>query len=411
MIQKLIHKHALSRHPWRKVQINELTELYTSMSVRSLGFGLVGVFIPIFLYDNGVSLTHILGFYAFFFGLRLPLSFLAAYIVGRVGPKHTIAISTVITATFLCMLLSFPSVQWPLAFMAFTYTLANTLFFTAYHIDFSKIQHSTHGGKELGWMIIFEQIGRGVGPVVGGILAGVVAPQATLVIAIGVLAASLVPLFMTNEPVKVHQKISFRGFKQTPFVRDFVAIGALNVQVVIMGLFWPLLIAIAVFSENTYEKLGVLTGITVAISIFSTRMYGKFIDSNKGGALMKWGVVMNVFMTNAMAITTGVGGVVAASTLGQPALLAYRMPLSKGMYDNASINDKHRILYIVWMEIYAGLAKFFFVLGAYVASIYFDPVLVMRFSIVLGGLTGLLMLVQNFPALKEKAPSDTPQKP
>ena len=64
MIQKLIHRIAAPGHPWRTMKFDELAEIYTSMTIRSLGFGIIGIFVPIFFYKNGVSLQSIFYFYA-----------------------------------------------------------------------------------------------------------------------------------------------------------------------------------------------------------------------------------------------------------------------------------------------------------------------------------------------------------
>lgn len=54
MLNKIIHKIARQHHPWRKMKFDEMAEVYTSMSLGSFGFGVIGIFVPVFLYKNGL---------------------------------------------------------------------------------------------------------------------------------------------------------------------------------------------------------------------------------------------------------------------------------------------------------------------------------------------------------------------
>jgi len=400
MLKRLVHVIARRHHPWRNMEFDELAEIYASMSLRSFGLGVIGIFVPIYLYTSGVALQDIFLFFVAFFLGRVVLSFIAAFVVGRIGPKHSIAVATVITIIFLFMLLSFGSIRWPLSLMALVFTAANGLFFVAYNTDFSKIKDKNHAGKELGWVIVFEQLGHALGPVVGGLLAAIFAPEVTLAVAIAVLLGSLIPLFLTKEPVKVHQHVTFKGFKISKYKRDFVATAALGVQTNAIVAMWPLLMGVFIFTEGTYAKLGFLIGLSMLVSVFSTRMFGRFIDSSKGGQLLRWGVIMNIVLFVSKSLVTSAGGAIAVSTLGQPIYLAYKMPLIKGVYDSADDSEKYRIVYIAYKEAFSGLAKAAFSIAIFAASYVFDPIAVLRASLAVVPLIGLLMLSEKFPALK-----------
>lgn len=371
------------------------------MTLRSFGFGLIGIFVPVFLYTSGVSFKGILLFMTVFFMLRIPMSVYAGYVVGRIGPKHTIAFSTVVMMVFLGMLLLYERIGWPLVILAAVFSVSNSAFFIAYHTDFSKIKDSKNGGKELGWLYIFERLGGTLGPVVGGLLGSIFLPQATLAFAIFVLMTSLVPLFLTSEPLKVHQRVTYKGFDPRVHTRNFISLASFGVQNVATAWLWPLLIAVFIFTDGTYAKVGAVIGLTTAISLVSARMYGAFIDSQKGLHLLRYGVFMSFILNFAKAASTGAGGAVAASAFGEPIALAYRMPLAKGLYDEADGLDNYRIVYLVWSEIYDAVFKILYCGALLLAFHFYDPISVMRVSYVIVPFVGLLMLLQEFPALKE----------
>ena len=401
MLKKLIYSIAAHHHPWRKLSFDELAELYTSMTMRSLGFSLIGIFVPVYLYTTGISLQAIYLFFAFFFLLRIPVSFAAGLVVGRIGPKHSIALSTMLFIVFLGLLTSYEVMGWPLWLLSTAYTLANGLFFIAYNTDFSKINHSVHGGKELGWLMIFERAGGALGPVVGGLLAGLFAPQASMIFAIIVLAISLVPLFLTNEPVKTHQKIDYLPFNNRKYARDFVAFSSYSIVNVANGLLWPLLVAVFIFTDGTYEKLGALVGLGLAVSIISARMFGVFIDKKRGKSLLRFGVYFNVIVSVCRSAIDTAGGALAGTLLAEPVALAYRMPVSKGYYDTADSIKGKRIVYLVWGESWGALAKSIFLFAMAAACIWMNEVTVLRASFIVVGVVGLAMLAQRFPALKQ----------
>lgn len=221
MVQKIIHKLLKQRHFWRLVGFDELAELYASMLLRSLATSLIGLFVPIYLHSLGYGVRTIFGFYIIFFGSRVVFDIISALVVARVGPKHTIALSTLANIVFLVLLLTLKELAWPLPFVALVGTATNSLFFIAFHTDFSKIKHPTHGGKELGYVTMLEKLGWVLGPLVGGIVATVWSPKYTIVVAILLFVTSLVPLFMSNEPVKAHQHITIKGFNFRPHAREF----------------------------------------------------------------------------------------------------------------------------------------------------------------------------------------------
>lgn len=400
MIPKFIHKFLRPRHPWRDIKFDELAEIYTSMSIRSFGFGIIGIFVPIYLYFNSYTLQDIFLFYFLFFLFRLPISYVAAFVVGRVGPKHSIAISTILLCVFLAQLLTIDMFDWPLAILALSFSITNGLFFIAYNTDFSKIKDTNHGGKELSWLYIFERIGAALGPLIGGILASLIAPELTITVAIIALLASLIPLFMTNEPVRINQKITFKKFRWKRHIRDYVSLSAYGIDTIASLTLWPLFIGVVIFTEETYAKIGIITGVSLGISVFSALMFGKFVDNKKGYYLLRFGAIINTIGLLLRSFTTSSGGAVAISILNEPISLAYKIPLVKGFYDAADSEEGYRIVYLTIEEMSAAVAKGLFFAGLFVACYFVEPLHVLQYSFIIAGILSLGMLVQRFPALK-----------
>jgi MFS family permease len=401
MLKKIIHKIAKPKHPWRQLKFDELAEIYASMSLRSFGLWIIGIFVPIYLYQNGYSLQSIFLFYTLFFLFRLPIAYASAYVIGRIGPKYSIAVSTLILIVFLTQLLTLNFFAWSMIVLAFFFSLTNGLFFVAYNTDFSKIKVTEHAGKELGWLYIFERIGAALGPLIGGILASLIAPELTIFVAIFVLVCSLIPLLLSNEPVRTHQKITYKNFPFFQHLRDYTAISGLGIDSVASLNFWPLFVGVVIFSGSVYAKLGVLFGISLAASIVCAYIIGKFVDKHSGSALLKLGVVLNSSLLFFRALSTSVFGASFITILNEPVSLAYKIPLVKGYYDATDSEEGYRIVYLAIGEVTSGAAKAFYCGVLFFACYYANSTAVLSFSFVLAAILSLLMLVQRFPALKK----------
>lgn len=401
MLKKIIHRFVVRRHPWRTMQFDELAELYTSMSIRSLGFGIIGIFVPVYLYKLGVDVQSIFWLFGWIFLLRIPIAIAAAFVVGRIGPKHAIGLSTLLFILFLAVLLSYQIIGWPLVLLAFFFTASNGLFFVAYDTDFSKIKSIKHGGKELGWLYIFERIGAAAGPFVGGLLASIFVPEITIVAAISVLIISLIPLFLTNEPVRTHQRIRFHGFQWRRYTRDALSMSGHALDKISSEVAWPLLIAITVFAEGTYAKLGSIAAFSMVISIFSAHMFGRFIDAKHGRRLLKIGVVIKVLLYLVRPFSLTAPTTIAVSALNEPATLSCRMPLAKGFYDAGDSVEGYRIVYFAWVEVIMALAKTTYFFSLFGLCYIYEPLAVLRWSFVSMAFISLVMLLQKFPALSK----------
>ncbi len=293
--------------------------------------------------------------------------------------------------------------HWPLPLLALLYTFANGLFFTAYHTDFSKVKHAKHGGKELSWLYIFERVGSALGPVVGGILAGVFSPQISMIFALLIILASLAPLFMTREPVKTQQEVSYRDLDIPKIIiKDSVPIGALNLVNIAHVVFWPLFLAVFVFVNGTYELLGIIVGISTVVSIISTRLFGKFIDKHRGTSLLKYGVWSTMLVNIARIFAIHPSTAVVLSATAEPSELAAKIALVKAYYDETDKHDNHRIAYIALMEQIIALYKAIFLALAWVLFNVFEERVSFQILFAVAAVISIVMLKQKFTALKEK---------
>lgn len=400
MLKKTIRLFVARNHFWRHAGFNELSELYASMVIRSLAISMFGIFVPIYLYKLGYDLRQIFLFFVIFFSFRVIADIASGYIVARVGPKHGMALSTLAQIIFLTLLLSLVELKWPLAVIAAAGAFSFSLFFVSFNVEFSKIKHSLHGGKELGYIYIFERVGGALGPLAGGLIATIFDVRYTIALAIILLAGSLVPIFLSAEPTKTRQHLDFKSLPYKKHIRELLVMSVSHVDKTASNIAWPLLLAITVFTTATYAKLGLLISLAMVLTLLFTRFIGARIDSHRGKKIFKYGVAGNFILHLLRPVMLNVPGATALSISNDPVTTAYQMPLFKGYFDASDSLPGYRIAYLVSGEVVGSIAKLGFWLILWVAAGFIEGVIVLTWLFIPVAGLSLLLLKQRFIALK-----------
>lgn len=402
MLRRIVSKLLERHYFWRFAGFNELSELYTSMMLRSMGLSLVGIFVPIYLYKLDYTLLAIFFFMAGICASRMIFNPLAGQLVAYAGPKHVMLVSFVTQIIALAMLLTLPSLQWPLWLIAVVSGAALSLFFIAYHVDFSKVMHADHGGKELGFMTVLERLGGALGPVLGGVVASAFGAQYTIGMALFFLILAVIPLFMTAEPTRTRQKLSFRELPYGRLKRDFFVFTMLGVDNQVSMVLWPLYLAVVLFTVNTYATVGLVTSIGIIAAILAARFIGQLIDRHRGGLLLRWSAAGGALLHLFRPFIGTLSGVVLMNMAHDGVATGYRLALLKGMYARADELPGFRIVYIVWVETISDVGKTIFWLLAAAAIFIVGQEGAMEVGFILGAIASLLLMVQRFPGLRSR---------
>src|SRR5690606_6840985 len=102
--------------------------------------------------------------------------------------------------------------MWLLLIAVIFQAVSISMYSISYSVDFSKVKSFEHAGKQIAYMNIFEKITAGLTPIIGGFLAFIWGPQIVIVLSATLFAFAATPLLRAGEPVKVNQKLVFRGF-------------------------------------------------------------------------------------------------------------------------------------------------------------------------------------------------------
>ena len=353
MLARIIDRVFLRRHFWRHATFSEIAELYASRSMRVFAIRMFSAFISIYLLQEGFGVVFIALFWAGFYGFRATLAPLSAMLVGYFGPKRMTLASNILS---MFAMLTMPLVP-EFGFLALLVWgllegVSTSIHDIAYLVNFSKVKSMKHAGKEMAFMNIVEKVAASLSPIAGGVMAFMAGPQSVMVVASVLLLLAALPLFWTGEPTRVRQKLNFQGFPWRLTWRSMVAESAIGLDTVASSVGWTLFMGVVIFSTNSndiYAKIGFLSSVAIVASLLSSYMFGKLIDRDRGGELLRFGVFANSITYIIRVFTTTPTGVATVNMLNEGAIAAFNMAFTRGMFDTADMSGR-RIAYLSLMS-------------------------------------------------------------
>lgn len=383
MLKRAVHTFLRRSHFWRDTGFDELSELYVSNMLRILALTIYTIFVPFYLYEQGYSAPAILALFGCFFVVRSAADIGAGFFVARFGPKHTMIVSNVLQIVSATLLLTVPDMHWNIMLIALPWGAAQSFFFISYHVSFSKIKHTVKAGSELGHMQTFEKIGYLLGPLVGGLVGWAFGPQYIFITATLLLLISLWPLFLSSEPTKVHQKLSYKTLPVEKIKRDIFANACLGLENSLCLNTWPFYVAVFILSGSVYVQLGLLSALSVLVAIISAKLIGRLCDTHLARPILRLSAILNALLHVVRPLVSTVAGVFAVNTLNEAVTSGYRMPFMKGVYAAADDLPGYRIVYISALECSNSIIKatVWFMLALLATALSLSTVLIISFFI------------------------------
>jgi len=405
MLQNIFHQMLLRRHFWRHATYSEIAELYMSRMLRMAALYIASAFMSIYLYQTGYSIGHIALFWAAFYFFKTITSLPVASLIARIGPKHGILVSNLLSIPAMISFVFLPILgPWLLLPVLILQGTSASMYGIAYTIDFSKVKSIEHAGKEIAYMNILEKITTSVSPLIGGILAYFFGPQFVLVIAALLFALAAVPLFNSGEQVQIGKKLQFRGFPWRLIRQHWMAQVAVGYDVFASGTVWTLYTAVIVIgvssSNEVYVIIGVLSSVVLVATLISSYIYGKIIDKKRGSMLMKVSIVANSLTHLVRPFITSPVTVAGANIANEVATTGYSMPYARAVFDNADLSG-HRATYIGMIDTLSNVGAFLAAVSLAVLVLAGGSTFALTNFFFLAGVVVLLVLTAHFSLYKK----------
>ena len=406
MIQSAIHRLLLRRHFWRHATFSEVAELYAARLLRMTANSLVSVFVAVFLYKSGYSLAYIAAFYTLYFTFKGVVSLPAALLTARIGPKHGMLVANLLAIPSLIALPLLPQIgEWALVIFTACQGTSMALYGICHLVDFSKVKHADHAGKEISFMNIMDKIATGISPLVGGLIAWLASPEVTMWLAAGLFMVAALPLLRTAEPVRVGQRLTFKGYPWRETWRSLVAnvgIGFDNTATIVH---WPLFLTIVVFASSgssVYAQIGGLATVTLFVGFIASQMYGVLIDRRRGGELLRYATIANSITHAIRPLVATPLSAALANVINETATTGYYMAFMRGMFELAD-RSGHRIAYLLLIEITLNIGALIGSLTVLILVLLLPAQAALTVAFFLAAIFTLLIATANFPLYRRSA--------
>lgn len=321
-----LHYHLKLHH----LHFTEINELYISFSLHAFSMGLVGIFVPIYLFSLNYSLTTIALFFIIFSLTKLVVFPLGSYLVTQLGPKHIIMGSYLLMFLYILLLYLLPNHPQALFPSSIMSGIAAGLFWVARHIDMASVISSKTPTSQFSKLLIFIAIAQAFAPLIGGIIATTYGIEYTLLgTAIGLLLA-MYPLKKTLEPV-IPQNAQLKLFKTAP-LRHLIANSAMNAQSNVALYIWPLYIFLVV---NTYQNVGIIASASLVIVVVLLHALGVLGDHGKNTQLLNLGSNLRSGVHLGRTLTQSFVAVLGVNILGDITDTLTSVPYTIHFYENA----------------------------------------------------------------------------
>lgn len=333
------------QHRYRPIDIpRDIFALLTNRVLFRLGFGMVGIFLPIFFYQLfGDSLSTLLVLYAVLYALSVPLVPLGALLLGTLGIRRMLILSVPFAALSVSALYYAPAYpELATALFVVAIIIYRVLYWVPYHTD---LAHFIGRGGTGGYMAVYKNfiaVMDALTPLLGGFLIASFGFGNVFVFAGVVLLATIIPTRVVRE---VYERYSW-GFVETfrkltaqknrALLYAYMADGA---QSVVTAVIWPVFI-FELLGEN-YISVGLVATLTTVMILVLNVSVGKFFDHvgerkalTYSSILAATGWVVKFFVDSAFQVFV-------ADTYHRLGTAANRMSFDAATYEHSADNGHY----------------------------------------------------------------------
>lgn len=398
MFKKIFTSIVTRRNFWRRATFSEIADLYATRIMRTIAINVGAAFMSVFMLKNGYSIVAVSLFWAAYFGFKVIIMLPLAQSIARRGARIAIIASNFLYIPSMIAFIFLPELGlWALLLTGLFQATSAAMYDLAHTVNFSRVKSSDAAGNQVAMMNIFEQLAKGISPLIGGLLALFFDPRAAIAVSAIFFLFAAFPLLQSKDTHSKGFTLSPKGFPWKMATRSLLIELPIGFDVYASGSAWSIFLASVIFvagGNQVYAEIGALTTIVFIISIAVTRMYGKVIDKNSGGSLLFWAAAGNAFVHLLRGFVRNPIMVLGVNTAKETAVAGYSMAFLRGKFDIAD-RSGYRVFYIglATMAINIGSAAAALLLAAIVA-IFSSANGFVVFYLLTAAVTSLIMLAR-----------------
>ncbi len=288
--------------------------LYSSKSIIRISASLLGMFLPVFLYQYfkenfyWVAIYYLIG--SFIYVLTIPEG---AILMNRFGFRRALRLGSILGALYYAILYWAPQLNpfWFVTISLTVLTFYRLFHWIPYRVDFAKFTDEKNRAKEVGLLSATANVVGVIAPFVAGIILSKYDFNALFLLVVIIYILSLIPLVAIPH---THEKFSWTYIKtwrklfSQKFIQGtgaYIADGAENAIGVVV---WPIFMYNLL--KGNYLEMGFVAALITGVTIILQLTVGKLADKKSvkdkfikyGSIFYSAGWIIKVFIATALQI-------------------------------------------------------------------------------------------------------------
>ncbi len=364
----------------------EKNRLYAYETFKTFVFGLIGLFIPIYVVKSGYSIYHAFGYIIATSIISAALTPLLSTLNRNYGLKHSLAASYLLVLPALLILQTVAPAYTVIILAGILYSLGKTVHNLAMNIEFTEDTDEASREKESSYLFSFRGLARAAGPAVGGTVLAASGMGSLSALALAGVVLSLLPLLGGVEN-RTSRKFSFdpgQIREQEELIPIYLARGvqgAAAVSIFALFMFTEVGGSVNAGWARSLDNIGFVIAALAAGRVSTSRGLRKILVAGSLGSAAAY--LFRAFITTPIQAF-------AVSVLGGITFQLYQIPLYSGISDKAEETSE--------VQLY-GMRKVFTSTGSaatvFITALISQAVstgLAFRSAFLLGGLSCLITM-------------------
>jgi MFS family permease len=253
---------------------NDLHLFELSVWVQAFALSLVSVFVPIILWNIGLDIKSIVGFYLLFNAIDVPLNFVAQRFIELYGARTALIVAIFCELAFFTTLFTMDSSFWHILVLAICLAVFDTFYWVGHlYIFVQAARKNSLIRDDIGMLRVIRMVGGICAPFIGAMIL-IIANQQTLIFIAGLcMALSLIPLFKMRRLKFIPQEKSLSPDQVLSAPRERVNYGSevlVGVKAELEDTIWPFFVFLTFASITTVSYLPMIVSFAGLIIVFVT---------------------------------------------------------------------------------------------------------------------------------------------
>ncbi len=363
--------------------------LYTNRLIQEVAGGLLGLFLPVFLFQKYQSINLVLLFDFFSFAIYLFLAAPGAIISSKINFKKALILSVFGGTVYYICFYFFDSNILFFSILALVAINWDRMFYwVPYHSDFAKFTDKKTRGRTIGLLSSMVSLVSVAVPVTAGFIIVHHGFNVLFLLVIFIYLSSIFPFFFVPPTTEQYTFTYLQTWKVLFHPRDrkilftFMADGA---ESIVGGVIWP--IFIFQILQNDYQAVGIISSLIILVTILLRLLIGDYADKFNKKKLIRYGTILySLGWVIKIFVQTGFH-IFIVSTYHNFAEITMRTPYDTLMYEKAADAGHYIDEYSVLREMALNLGR---VVAALVLLILFNFV-GLNYSFILAAVAALFI--------------------